>query len=311
MAERRYVIPGKYAAPLKRVAIERLARTNTIRGQGTPTPILGTSRSYVVDPVTEISAATKSMDGTVTAGSGMCWICKRDEEESSGSGSGVADEITYHLDDDGERVKIMVYNLCLKAFGGSDTSGNVNTKEQLRYLLATQDVFGDLWVSEACEEMEGSSSSSGSPPSGSSENPPSGSDKSTAIVPASWSPGGYTALFTAEMPDVRFDDVMIETIRQQDTLIEMDPKFIEVCHRDTIEVISCLPSRPVLLGANVTEEGKIFVQFAEQRGEEIKLAIRVSGTRKGFRGKRFPDRTRQQFVDNENFLNSAYKGAED
>jgi hypothetical protein len=39
------------------------------------------------------------------------------------------------------------------------------------------------------------------------------------------------------------------------------------------------------------------------------VQVRLSGVRKGFAGKRFPTRTREQFVANEAFINSAYPGA--
>lgn len=303
--DRRYFIPQKYAKPLKQVAIERLARPSSYRTKKPFSAELPDSRSYVVDPVSSISAATKEDDGTVTVGHGKCWICKRQDEESSGSA--LTNELVYHLDANGERVEVDVYNLCLMSYGGNDQSGSAYVDEQGRYLLATQDVFGDLWVSEVCDDTGGSSSSSGDDPS-TSDPPPPGSDKSTAIVPAKFSETGYTALFVAEMPDVRFDEVMIETIRQTDTLIEIDSRFLDVCQHGTVEVISCLPSRPVLLGASVVEEGKIFIQFAEQRSQEVKLAIRLSGIRRGFKGKRFPNRTREQFVANEKWLNKAYPG---
>ena len=93
-----------------------------------------------------------------------------------------------------------------------------------------------------------------SPPS---EQPPSQTsgqlDKSTAIVPASWSPTGYTALFIAEMPEVRFDDVMTASVIDSESLLEIDPKYLEVCEPGSVRVCGCVPDLPVLVGATVAD----------------------------------------------------------
>jgi hypothetical protein len=44
------------------------------------------------------------------------------------------------------------------------------------------------------------------------------------------------------------------------------------------------------------------VRFAEQTDEEVRLVISLRGTRRGFRGVRFPNATREQFDANERFL---------
>lgn len=163
-----------------------------------------------------------------------------------------------------------------------------------------------------------SSGGSGSGPSGSGGSPSgsgsggwphgsesSGSDKSTAIVPARWSPTGYTALFIAECPEVRFDDVMTVMVSQKDTCVRIDPKFLEVCEPGSVQVCGCVPDLPVLVGA-VTEAGRVRLRFAEEKpGQDVRLTIRLTGIRKGFKGQRFPDRTREQFEANERFLSMA------
>jgi hypothetical protein len=153
------------------------------------------------------------------------------------------------------------------------------------------------------------SQESGSQPSGSEGSGGSGgsgSDKSTAIVPASWSPSGYTALFIAECPEVRFDDVMAVTVPQRNTCIRIDQKFLEVCEPGTVLVCGCVPDIPVLVGATV-QDGRVCLRFAEERPEQsVRLGIRLTGIRKGFRHHRFPNRTHKQFEANERFIRSAY-----
>ena len=63
---------------------------------------------------------------------------------------------------------------------------------------------------------------------------------------------------------------------------------------------------PVLVGA-VVEGDKVRVQFAEENPNlSLQVVIRLTGIRKGFRGLRFPSRTKAQFEANERFIRSAY-----
>lgn len=175
--------------------------------------------------------------------------------------------------------------------------------------------------SEASPSEPPSSQPSDKPSSDPSESPPSESpkskkpassqqsDKSTAIVPASWSPTGYTALFIAEMPEVRFDDVMAATVVEDEAFLPIDSKFLEVCEPGSVQVCGCVPDLPVPVGA-VVENDTVRVRLgARGEGQAATLTIRLTGIRKGFRSQRFPDRTEQQFIANEEFIRSAYPGA--
>lgn len=171
-----------------------------------------------------------------------------------------------------------------------------------------------------CDEGSGSASSSSSSSSssslssssnlssgGSGSNGAGSSSKSTAIVPASWSPDGYTALFIAESPEVRFDDVLTAELPQEDTTIPIDPKFIEVCGQGSIEVVGHSVDKPIPVGLKVNTKGSVEVAFSEQdAGSQLRLIVRLSGIRQGFVGHRFPNRTKEQFDANERFINSAY-----
>jgi len=135
----------------------------------------------------------------------------------------------------------------------------------------------------------------------------SGSDKSTAIVPARWSPTGYTGLHVVEAPGVPFVDLLAALIPQADTTLTIDPRFREVCAAGTIRVCGCVPDQPVAVGAAVTGE-VIQIRFAEQRPEQaIHLTLQLWGSRRGFAEWRFPDRTKRQFEQNEAFIRSAYE----
>jgi hypothetical protein len=166
--------------------------------------------------------------------------------------------------------------------------------------------FGD---GLCCESSSSSSPSSGSPssssassssPSGSASPSESSTSKSTAIVPASWSPTGYTALFVEESPEVRFDDIVTGTLTAAETYLPIDVRFIEVCEPGSLQVCGCVPDVPVLIGATV-EGQAIRVRTVDASGP-VRVVIRLTGIRKGFRGLRFPDRTRKQFEANERRL---------
>ena len=135
------------------------------------------------------------------------------------------------------------------------------------------------------------------------------SEKSTAIVPASWSPTGYTALFIAEMPEVRFDDVMTATVVDDDISLQIDSKFLEVCEPGSVQVCGCVPDLPIPVGA-VVEDDTVRVRLGAS-GQSVNLVIRLTGIRKGFRSQRFPNRTEEQFLANEAFIRSAYPGGDE
>lgn len=173
-----------------------------------------------------------------------------------------------------------------------------------------------LWVPicfgtyECCygaeSESSPSSSSSSSSASSGSASSKSESSKSTAIVPASWNKTGYAALFVAEMPEVRFDDVIIVEIPHKATRLSIDPRFVEVCEPGSIEVCGCTTNAPVAVGSCV-RGSEVILEFAiEDISKTVRVVVRLTGTRRGFMGHRFPDRTRQQYEDNERFINSAY-----
>jgi len=123
-------------------------------------------------------------------------------------------------------------------------------------------------------------------------------------VPASWSPTGYAALFVAESPEVRFDDVMIVEAAAAETRAAIDPRFVAVCHPGSIEVCGLAPDCPVAIGAAV-EGGEVVIRLAKNPARPARVVVRLTGVRRGFAGLRFPDRTRQEFEANERFLKMA------
>ena len=160
-----------------------------------------------------------------------------------------------------------------------------------------------LIVGDPASESSGSGGSSGS---GSSTTSWSGSDKSTAIVPVWWENNGeYMALFVNEMPEVRFDDVMVVRTSGRKTEVEIDPKLIHACTPGSLVVCGATSEAGARLGVKVTEN-KLHIRSHGLWVGDDTVVVRFSGVRRGHHDKRFPSRTREQFIKNEKFINSAY-----
>lgn len=90
--------------------------------------------------------------------------------------------------------------------------------------------------------------------------------------------------------------------------LPIDPKFVEVCEKDSIEVCAAQPDRPLMVGARV-KGSHVHMTLSEESQTPVRIVLRLTAIRRGFAGVRFPNRTREQFEANERFLQSAYPGA--
>jgi hypothetical protein len=168
-----------------------------------------------------------------------------------------------------------------------------------------------VWESDIAWPFEQSSSSAPSEESEDSDDvDPPGSDpsdeeseKSTAIVRAPWTKGGFTALYAMEAPDVRFEDILRSGLKHPVTRLKIDPRFVAVCEPGSIDVVAVIPERPMSIGAKVA--GGFVVITRPARSKPCQVTVSVSGIRKGFAGRRWPDLDRAIFEANEKFLKSA------
>lgn len=137
--------------------------------------------------------------------------------------------------------------------------------------------------------------------------------KSSAIVKASWTPDLYTALFIAEMPEVRFDDVMVvrsALIKGRTFDVPIDARYVEVCEKGTIDVVGYSSNSPIPIGFKVIgDHVRCELPYLSLHRKPTKLVIRLSAFRKDFFGIRFPNRTKKQHDENNRFINSAYSGS--
>lgn len=181
----------------------------------------------------------------------------------------------------------------------SEDDATLTAEALLAAILAARPPCPDEWWNP------GGGGGGGSGSSGSSGAASSGSDKSTAIVPASWQETGYAALFTHEMPEVRFDDIIRVPIRGAITRSLIDTRYLEVCDPGTVVVDSAVGDTGPVICARV-EGPTLVVEVAAVGRRPETVTIRLTGFRRGFSGLRFPSRTAVQFEANEIFINSAY-----
>ncbi len=190
----------------------------------------------------------------------------------------------------------------------SKDDANLKSEEMMQLLLDTRQPCPGSSGGGGGGGGGGSSNdvSSSAPSSNGGGSMPGGSSKNTAIVPAPWSPTKYAALFTHEMPEVRFDDITDVKITGRVTRQRIDPKFSLVCELQTMQIISVVGDRGPVVCARV-EGDEMVIEVPRWPGSRPRnVVVRLSAIRKGFLGMRFPNRTENQFIHNEAFLNSAY-----
>ena len=171
-----------------------------------------------------------------------------------------------------------------------------------------QEISTDVYWITAFAEPEEASGSDGSDDSSSSSSPSdSGSDKSTAIVPMDWHDEGYGALFTMESNEVLFEFVMRDVpVVGPKTVTRIDDRFLAVCEPDSMTITGVAGDRAGSVGAVVEENNVILSAWPLSFLRPKKVTLKLTGVRKGFKHLDMPERSREQFIANEKFINSAY-----
>ena len=142
---------------------------------------------------------------------------------------------------------------------------------------------------------------------GSTSDSTSGSDKSTAIVPMDWHDKGYGALFTMESNEVLFEFVMRDVpVTGSKTVARIDDRFLAVCERDSMVVTGISGDKLGPVGAVIKDNEVILDALPVSFLRPNKVTLKLTGTRKGFKGFDMPERSKEQFIANERFINSAY-----
>jgi hypothetical protein len=142
----------------------------------------------------------------------------------------------------------------------------------------------------------------------------SGSGKSTAIVKAHWSKKGYVALYCVESPEVRFEDVVeIERPKGKRTwTIQTCPRFKATCAQGSLNVVGYSTDKQCSLGFSIDEDARLTIKSSILPWKRPnKIVVKISGIRAGFRGIRMQEKTKEQYLGNEEFLNLASKFAKE
>ena len=120
----------------------------------------------------------------------------------------------------------------------------------------------------------------------------------------------YVGLYCAEMPDVRFEDIVRVPLGLHGVATApIDPVFVAVCEPGSIEAVSAVPSSPAVVGARV-EGSEVVVERAPSPITNLlssmTVTVRLSGIRRGFAGERFKRFTQQQALANDRFWAGAH-----
>jgi len=91
--------------------------------------------------------------------------------------------------------------------------------------------------------------------------------------------------------------------RGPETLIELDPLFVEVCEPGTLRVTGLVSDVPACCGASVIEGRLLRLLIKGRLPAEVVLTVR--GTRKGFSGVRLTPSTAAQKQRNDRFWSMA------
>lgn len=135
----------------------------------------------------------------------------------------------------------------------------------------------------------------------------SGSDKSTAIVPMDWHEKGYGALFTMESNEVLFEFVMRDVpLEGAKTVARIDDRFLAVCEPDSMTITGISGDRAGPVGAVVEKNNVVLSAWPIPFLRPTKVTLKLTGIRKGFKHLDMPERSKEQFIANEKFINSAY-----
>jgi hypothetical protein len=177
-----------------------------------------------------------------------------------------------------------------------------------------QEISTDVyWLTAFADPEDGSDGSGGSPSdsggstSTSTSTSDSGSDKSTAIVPMGWHDEGYGALFTMESNEVLFEFVMRDVpVIGPKTVTRIDDRFLAVCEPDSMTITGVSGDRAGSVGAVVEENNVVLSAWPLSFLRPNKVTLKLTGVRKGFKHLDMPERSREQFIANEKFINSAY-----
>lgn len=122
--------------------------------------------------------------------------------------------------------------------------------------------------------------------------------------------GDYVGLVCVEMPETRFDDIMVVDSAGGERIIlaQLDEEYVHVCEEGTIQAISYTCSTPSLCGLSIVKDGDeppyLKIEISESSPIPDKIVVKISGIRDGRIKSRFDKFTEEEAFRNNSFWNS-------
>jgi len=152
----------------------------------------------------------------------------------------------------------------------------------------------------------GGGASSGASGGGGSGGYGSSAKSSNAIVGMPWQKGGFGALATVESNEVLFEFVLRDTqLKGAETRVKINSHFAYVCEPNSFTVMVASNDKPWPLAAYIDVDHIVVKAWPLLRPD--KVTIRLTGVRRGFADWNMPNRTLEQFEQNEASLRAMYK----
>lgn len=115
----------------------------------------------------------------------------------------------------------------------------------------------------------------------------------------------WVGLSCVEMPETRFEEIMVIPMRSTEMEVAIDKRFLEVCEPGSIIVKSAVPNVPLIIGAFIFNNS-VVVRAHGHLSNTTRVVVALSGVRRGRAGRRFPEFTEDQARQNEEFWTQAY-----
>jgi hypothetical protein len=120
------------------------------------------------------------------------------------------------------------------------------------------------------------------------------------------SPTKFVGLLCAEMPEARFEDVIVIKDPDFTQPVDIDRKLLDFCVPGSVVVCGTACDLPVALGARV-HNGRLHLACSSDLPKGTSITIRVSGIRRD-QPTRWPEFTEDQYRQNTKFWNKAHNG---
>lgn len=179
--------------------------------------------------------------------------------------------------------------------------GTVNEDDPVDQIISSDVFWSAAFILDNIGSFSMPSESSAS--SGPSE--PSTEKSSNAIVPTPLSKTKYAALATVESNEVLFEFCATVKLASTEDVFIIPPIWLDVCEPGSMKVFAACGDKPWPIGVTVDGHRATVKSLPFLRPDVVNF--KLTGVRKGFAGWDMPERTRSQFLQNEQSLKAMYE----